>query len=107
MSPNYIQERPLGQWKTLPANKLHNVTSRLISSTARNIHIYRIPIFYQYQHDLDFNDFSRSLKVKSISDIRLCLIVKCPNQAPLRDISIQNLGELGFDISISNVMVSL
>ncbi len=65
------QERTLGQWKTPPANKLHNVTSRFMSNTTRKY------IFTKYHssitknlNDLDF-DLSRPLKVKSIGAIRL------------------------------------
>ncbi len=41
------QERPLGQQKTLPANKLHDVTPRLMSICHYyEIYIYRILLFY-------------------------------------------------------------
>ncbi len=70
-----MHERALGQRKTPPTNKLHNVTSRLMSITTRKY----IPVFRdyrssitQYMNDLDF-DLSRSLKVKSIGAIRLPL----------------------------------
>ncbi len=46
MSIKWKQERPLEQRKTPPANKLHNVTSRLMSNTTREIYFYRIPLLY-------------------------------------------------------------
>ncbi len=85
----YNQERPLGQWKTPPANKLvHDVTSRLKLSTTRKFlvvlgtthhvlvcsvgtifTIYRSSTT-QYLNDFDFEPL-RSLKVKSNGSIRL------------------------------------
>ncbi len=103
------QERPLGQRKTPPANKLHNVTSRLMSNTTGKYIFtgYRYSIS-QYLNDLDF-DLSRSLKVKPIVAIRLptygfLLMFNCnigSNSAPLQDIRLRNLSDLEFDLSRS------
>ncbi len=53
------QERPLGQRKTPPANKLPYVAARYMSKTTGKY----ISSTTQYQNDLEF-DLSRSLKVK-------------------------------------------
>ncbi len=54
--PYKEQERPLGQRKTPPSNKLHNVTSRLMSNTTSKCIFteYRSSII-QYMNDLDFD----------------------------------------------------
>ena len=48
---NVQQERPLGQRKTPPANKLPFVTSRVMSNTTRK-YIYSIPLLYHSLSEL-------------------------------------------------------
>ncbi len=61
----FLQERPLGQRKTPPANKLHNVTSRLMSNTTST----RIYMFTEYRsitqwlNDLDVDLLMSNLLV--------------------------------------------
>ncbi len=67
------QERLLGQRKTPPANKLHKVTSRLMSNTTRKYILteYRSSIT-RYLNGLDLY-LSRSLDITSTGAIRLLI----------------------------------
>ncbi len=101
--PIQIQTRKTTGTAANPAaNKLHNVTSALISNTSRKyIFTEYWSSIIQYLNDLDF-DLSRSLQVKSIVAIRLptygfLLMFNCnivSKWAPFQDIRVLNLGDL-------------